>query len=237
MLTILSAHPLLILSEAVNRSFPAVHFVQHREQLVLALRRHFGLIAEAHDRVGAFVLRPFGETAAVGVSVHAEIAPIAEHLRAQLTVSAVIQLRVVWDIAVAVDLLAAVPVAEPAVLFGEIIFINGNAVVRRETVQAVVRIIKEHRAVHLRPVFVRLVVGLGGVEGEDFVGVLLEIIPDFGFIVAHIRAVEHDERRAFLAVVAVEDRLLVMNALAVGFIRRFRQRVAVDRDVVVLLGV
>ena len=124
------------------------------------------------------------------------------------------------------------PGAEAAVGLGEIVLPDRDAVLDGKAVEAVVRIVEEDRAVDLRPVRLRLRVRRGGVDREDLVGAVAEIAADTSLVILQLRLREHHEGGALLAVVAVQDRLFVVDAAAVGLVRRLGQGVAVDRHVV-----
>ena len=127
------------------------------------------------------------------------------------------------------------PVADPAVLFGKKVFIDRDIVLCGKAVETVVRIVEEYRAVDLCPVQVGFFIGRSGIELQQVVGVFAEVRAYLLLIVFHIRAVKHDERRAFLFIVAVQDRLFVVHAFLIGFVRCLGQRVAVHGHVVVHL--
>ena len=93
-------------------------------------------------------------------------------------------------------------------------------------------IIKEDRAVYLGPVSLCLGVRRRGIEGKDLARVLAEKALDALFIVLQACLGEEDKGSALPAVIAVEDRLFVVNAPAVGFIGRLGESIAVDRHVV-----
>ena len=100
--------------------------IQNSEQLVFFFADHPCRIAEQHKAVGSTVLFPFRQIAAVGIACYNKVLPVAEHLSAQLSVTIVVQVGILRNVAVAVDLFTAVPVAQPSVLLRKEIFINGD---------------------------------------------------------------------------------------------------------------
>ena len=91
------------------------------------------------------------------------------------------------------------------------------------------------RRIEVRPVLLRFGVRCGGIQGKNLVGKVAEVGAHLLFVVFQVCLFKEDKRRTFVGVEAVENGLLVMVPLRIGFIRRHRQHVSVHHHVVHLV--
>ena len=136
---------------------------------------------------------------------------------------------------VAVDLFPAVPGADAPVLLAEVILVARDAVMERLSGPAVMAVGEIDRRIEVRPVLLCFGVRCGGIQGKNLLCKVAEVGAHLLFVVFQVCLFKEDKRRTFVGVEAVENGLLVMVPLRIGFIRRHRQHVSVHHHVVHLV--
>ena len=143
--------------------------------------------------------------------------------------------RLLRDHTKRVDHLPAVPAPKPPVVLREQVLPRRHAVLLLQAVETIVRIIKENRAINLRPIPVRLFIRGRLIQRQNIVRILACPPANSLFIILQIRMREQNKRTALLGIVAMNDRLLIVHALLPEIVRRIGQNIPINRHMMLRL--